>query len=164
MGKRSFLSKSKKYRLYLIKSIETYDSDEPVYNLEVDEHHSYSTIGHLVHNCEMEDTCATAWLMREAIKKEFPLLASYLRPGCDNAHQCQYHKSYTMSEMFGCLFKECGRNPCSASDGYAEFNETCTDRNLLIEQLHIDIPTPTEWVKYDSFDDLEESDKALLRD
>lgn len=113
--------------------------------------------------CEMEDTCATAWLMREAIKKEFPLFASYLRPRCDNTHQCQYHKAYTMSEMFGCLFKECGRNPCSASDGYAEFNETCTDRNLLIEQLHIDIPTPQNWVKYDSFEDLEESDKALLR-
>lgn len=162
-GRRSFKSADGNYQLYLIKSIAESEAETLVYNMTVDEIHSYTTAGQLVSNCEMEDTCATAWLMREAIKKEFPLLASYLRPRCDNVHQCQYHKSYTMSEMFGCLFKECGRNPCSASDGYAEFNETCTDRNLLIEQLHIDIPTPQNWVKYDSFEDLEESDKALLR-
>lgn len=113
--------------------------------------------------CEMEDVVATAWLMRAEVQKKFPFLASYLKPGCDNGGVCQYHKSYTLSEMFGCLFSECGRNPCPDSNGYAEFNETCTDRQLLIDQLGIEVPTPSEWTKYPEFKLLPYSDQELFR-
>lgn len=113
--------------------------------------------------CEMEDTVAVAWLMAKEVEHEFPLIGSYLRPSCDFTHKCQYHKSYTLSEMFGCLFKECGRNPCPDSREYAEFNEICTDVKILEKQLGIKIPGPNEWPVYDTFESLCEADKMLLR-
>jgi len=112
--------------------------------------------------CEMEDTVATAWLYRERVFEKFPLLGSYLKPGCDNAGRCQYHRAYTLSEMFGCLFKECGRNPCPDSNEYAEFNETCTDPKLLEEQLGIKVYGPHEWPTFDTYESLAPSDKALF--
>jgi thymidylate synthase ThyX len=111
--------------------------------------------------CEMEDTCAVAWLMQQEVSKKFPLIGSYLRPGCDYANKCQYHSAYAMSEMFGCLFRECGRNQCQNGDGYAEFNETCTNYMDLEEQLNIHITRPDEWPSY-TWDTLPESDKALF--
>lgn len=112
--------------------------------------------------CEMEDTVAVAWLTANEVTKAFPLLGSYLRPGCDYAHKCQYHQEYALSEAFGCLFKECGRNKCDATNEYAEFNETCTDYRSLETQLGIYIPKPDEWQNYDKFEDLAKSDKALF--
>lgn len=114
--------------------------------------------------CEMEDVVATSWLMQKAVANKFPLLASYLRPGCDYAGKCQYHKSYTLSELFGCLFKECGRNACTDSDGYAEFNETCTNYKDLEEQLGIHITRPDEWPNYQSLQDLSWSDRELFQE
>jgi thymidylate synthase ThyX len=110
--------------------------------------------------CEMEDTVAVAWLLAKAVSEKFPLLGSYLRPGCDWTGKCQYHKSYTLSEMFGCLFKECGRNICLDSNDYAEFNETCTNYKDLEDQLGIHITRPDEWPNYERFEDLSEIDKA----
>lgn len=112
--------------------------------------------------CEMEDTVAIAWLIARQVSYKFPLLGSYLRPGCDWGGKCQYHKSYTMSEMFGCLFKECGRNECNDSNDYSEFNETCTNYKDLEEQLGIHITRPEEWINYEKFEDLQESDKILF--
>jgi thymidylate synthase ThyX len=112
--------------------------------------------------CEMEDTVAIAWLMAQEVSKVFPLLGSYLRPGCDYAGKCTYHQSYAMSEMFGCLFKECGRNKCENSDGYAEFNETCTNYKDLEEQLKMHITRPNEWKTNSKFEDLSPRDKYLF--
>lgn len=113
--------------------------------------------------CEQEDTVATAWLMREAILGVFPFLANFLRPGCDYAGKCQYHKSYSMSELFGCLFKECGRNPCPDSNDYAEFNRSCSDQATIAEQLGIVIPGPSDWIDY-TFETLEPPDRALFEE
>ncbi|MDF2615468.1 MAG: Thymidylate synthase complementing protein [Sedimentibacter sp.] len=112
--------------------------------------------------CEMEDTVAVAWLLAKAVSEKFPLLGSYLRPGCDWSGKCQYHKAYSLSEMFGCLFKECGRNECTDTNDYAEFNETCTNYRDLEEQLGIHITRPNEWPKFENFDDLSDIDKALF--
>lgn len=112
--------------------------------------------------CEMEDTVATAWLMQKEVAKVFPLLGSYLRPGCDFTGKCQYHKMYSMSEVFGCLFKECGRNPCNANNDYAEFNQTCTNYYDLEQQLNIQITKSNEWPLYNSYYDLPECDKTLF--
>jgi len=114
--------------------------------------------------CEMEDTVATAWLAAKAVSEQYPLLGSYLRPGCDWSGKCQYHKSYSLSEMFGCLFKECGRNQCIDSNDYAEFNETCSNYKDLEEQLGIHITKPNEWPDYEKFEDLPEIDKAKFMD
>jgi hypothetical protein len=109
--------------------------------------------------CEMEDTCAVAWLMAKEVSKVFPLLGSYLRPGCDFTGKCQYHSNYALSEMFGCLFSECGRNTCENTDGYAEFNKSCTDVNVLKDQLGLEIPEHDGWPKFETFDDLSFDDK-----
>ena len=110
----------------------------------------------------MEDTVAVAWLTQRAVADKFPLLGNYLRPGCDKSGSCQYHKSYSLSELFGCLFKECGRNICKDSNGYAEFNDTCTNFKDLEEQLKIHITRPNEWAKYEDFEDLSSTDQVYF--
>lgn len=112
--------------------------------------------------CEQADTVAVAWLMRQRVKEAFPLLGSYLRPACDNRGACEYHQSYSMSEMFGCLFKSCGRNPDKESDGYSTFNSSCTDAKELARQLGIKIPGPKEDLPPQSWEALAESDRDLL--
>jgi len=107
--------------------------------------------------CEMEDTVATAWLMAKRTFEAFPLLGSYLRPGCDAKGVCDYHKSYTMSEFFGCLFKECGRNKCD-SDGYSQFDRPATNLMDLIK-AGIPIIKPSEWPKYETIEDLHPTDR-----
>ena len=97
--------------------------------------------------CEMEDTVGVAWLLREALKERFPLLAAYLRPGCDFTKKCQYHKAYALSEYFGCLFAPCGRNKDENEYKYSTFNESCSDSKLIAKQLGITIPKPTDWEK-----------------
>lgn len=111
--------------------------------------------------CEQEDTVATAWMLREAVKQEFPFLAEQFRPGCDRSGTCQYHKAYSLSELFGCLFKECGRNKCLDSNDYAEFNQSCTDEKTLAQQLGIVIPGPKDWIDY-TWDNLPDEDRAIF--
>ncbi len=112
--------------------------------------------------CEQSDTVAVAWLVRESIKKQFPLLASYLRPSCDWKKTCEYHQEYYMSEVFGCLFKECGRNPCKAKDDYSQFNFSCSDKNKISEQSDIFIPDANEDLPKDYYHELDEQDRDLF--
>jgi len=102
---------------------------------------------------EAEDTVAVAWLLRDRLAKSdaFPLLAAYLRPRCDFVGACCYHRAHAISEAFGCLFRSCGRNPVRSAPGnpeldyeYAEFNESCSDRETIAAQLGIRIPTAGE--------------------
>ncbi|MBZ4649275.1 FAD-dependent thymidylate synthase [Thermosipho sp. (in: thermotogales)] len=94
--------------------------------------------------CEQEDTVGLFWSVREALKDKFPLLAIYLRPSCDRTKRCQYHESYSLSEMFGCLFKSCGRNSDNSPYVYATFNRACTVKDVLEEQLGFKIPNSNE--------------------
>lgn len=102
---------------------------------------------------EAEDTVAVAWLLRDRLMKQdaYPLLGSYLRPACDFAGSCRYHRNSRMSEAFGCLFRSCWRNSVKDTlwnpkpDGeYAVFNESCSNRETIAEQLGIEIPTAKE--------------------
>jgi len=95
--------------------------------------------------CEQFDTVGTAWLMRERIKEKFPLLAAFLRPGCDFVGKCQYHETYSLSELFGCLFAPCGRHPTKEEYTYATFNEACSNIKEIEEDLSIKIPRPRDW-------------------
>jgi hypothetical protein len=97
---------------------------------------------------EAEDTVAVAWLLKDRLERGdgFPLLARWLRPRCDFAGACGYHKAHTLSEAFGCLFKSCGRNPVRSAPGnpeldydYADFNESCSDAETISRQLGIRI-------------------------
>lgn len=102
---------------------------------------------------EAEDTVAVAWLFRDRLMKSdaYPLLGSYLRPACDFVESCRYHRNSRISEAFGCLFRSCGRNPVKdtlwnskPNSEYAVFNESCSDRKVISEQLGIDIPEANE--------------------
>jgi len=121
--------------------------------------------------CEAEDVVAVAWLVREEIEKKFPLLAHYLRPGCDFSKNCDYHKSYSLSEAFGCLFASCGRHPVRnkkgeiTDDDYQTFNESCSDRDTIMGQLGIYIPSPDDpkWMKMpEKLEDLDPLDRELF--
>lgn len=123
---------------------------------------------------EAEDTVAVAWLLRDRLNKEdaFPLLAQFLRPMCDYAKSCCYHKAHTASEAFGCLYKSCGRNLVKTAPGMpevdhemAEYNEACTDAVTLSRQLGIDIPGASEErPELIKFEDLCEKDRFLFEE
>ena len=115
-------------------------TNEYVYNLEVEEDNSYVTLHGAVHNCEMEDTVAVFWLIRNEVGKLFPTLAHYLRPGCDFSGKCQYMSAYTLSNAFGCLFKPCGRHPYPEDLSHYEFNESCTSLEQLEKDLGLLLP------------------------
>ena len=112
--------------------------------------------------CEQADTVAVAWLIRDEILKKFQLLGSYLRPACDWKGSCGYHKEYALSEAFGCLFKECGRNKCKASDEYAEFNHSCSDSKLISLQTGLIIPGPKDDLPIDIYERLAYEDLKLF--
>jgi len=112
--------------------------------------------------CEQADTVAVAWLVRERILEKFPLLGSYLRPSCDNKGFCEYHSEYEMSEAFGCLFKECGRNPCKAKDNYSTFNNSCSDKKVIQKQLGIYIPEAKEDLPVKEYAQLNQYDKEMF--
>lgn len=112
--------------------------------------------------CEMADTVATAWLLQKEVAKKFPLLGSYLKPGCDNLKVCQYHRNYSLSEVFGCLFAPCKRNVCVALNDYSEFATSCSDINKIEKELGMHLERPNEWIEYDTFEILTYSDKLLF--
>jgi thymidylate synthase ThyX len=99
-----------------------------------------------LHFCEQYDTVGVAWKMWLAIWDKFPLIAAHLRPGCDWAHKCVYADQYKLSELFGCLFKSCGRYKVDDSL-YATFNESSTSIEEMEELLHMKIPRPDDWGK-----------------
>jgi len=96
---------------------------------------------------EQEDTTGTSWLLRQRIVEKFPLLGNYLRPACDFAKRCLYHRDYGVSEIVGCLFSSCGRNHDTNKIEEAEFNKSCSDKETIEEQLKITIPGPKDWIE-----------------
>jgi thymidylate synthase ThyX len=125
-----------------------------------------SYCGKRMQACEAEDVVAVAWLMKEAIAERFPLLSKYLRPTCDWAGVCTYHKAYTMSEAFGALFESCGRNPEKESGNYSykytHQNGSCSDYKTISEQLGINIAMAGEDLPQDFNVFESEKDMALF--
>jgi hypothetical protein len=109
---------------------------------------------------EQADTVGTAILVWNQVNQKFPLLANELRPRCDFAGKCICHQG-DGSELFGALFKGCGRFPTSESN-YATFNWSCSSYDTLEKQLGVHLPTPEEWKKFETFEELSESDKSLF--
>lgn len=95
--------------------------------------------------CEQFDTVAVMWHIREAIKNEYPLLAAFMRPGCDWSGSCQYHSEYGLSELFGCLFTGCGRHAVKGGEKYTEFNRACSTPKEIEEDTGIHIVRKNEW-------------------
>lgn len=83
------------------------------------------------------DTVAVAWLLRARLlyADAYPLLGAYLRPACDAAGRCLFHKPGDDSEFFRGLNTSCGRNPlgapCDYVEDYATHQSPNTDSKLL---------------------------------
>ena len=114
--------------------------------------------------CEADATVGFAWLVKAEIDKKFPLLGKYLFPACDFANSCSYNKSYYLSNCFGCLFKPCGRNKSTGNDDYASFNQSCSNRESIMEQLGIYIPTSEETREYLKEDILDPKDLVYFNE
>lgn len=112
--------------------------------------------------CEQSDTCATAIATWDQINQKFPLIGSNLKPACDYAQRCLYHKTYTLSELFGCLFKGCGRWP--DKDPYATFNRSCSSYHTIQEELGIGFRGPKSWIVFEEYDQLALSDRKLFEE
>lgn len=110
--------------------------------------------------CEMFDTTYTAILIREEVKKYSPFLASFLKPRCDMAKKCTYHQSYTLSEMFGCLFSGCNRWPDDES--YSTHNHSCSDYDVMAKEGGVRLEEPIDWKMYETFESLEKCDKQIF--
>lgn len=117
-------------------------------------------MGQRLKACEQEDTCFTAIAIRDAVEKKFPLLASFMKPSCDYAKECMYHKTYTMSELFGCLFEGCGRWP--DKKGYATFNKSCSNYEDMAYSGGILLPMPAAFNSYPTYYSLREADHNLF--
>jgi len=87
--------------------------------------------------CEEEFIVGVHWLLRDKLIKAGVEEAKEYLPGCDRLGYCDYSSADYLSNMFGCLFRGCGRWPDEAQ--YASFNESCTTNSLLEEQLKIKI-------------------------
>lgn len=87
--------------------------------------------------CEEEFIVGLHWLLREKLisidSKHKDLL-----PSCDINKVCDYSSADYLSNMFGCLFKGCGRWPDKSY--YTSFNFSCSTREDLNKQLNIEIP------------------------
>lgn len=95
--------------------------------------------------CEQFDTVAVMWHIRNEVSKEYPLLAAFMRPGCDWSKSCQYHQQYGLSELFGCLFTGCGRHPVAGGEKYAEFNRACSTATEIAHDTGLQIPGKDDW-------------------
>jgi hypothetical protein len=120
-------------------------------------------MGHRMKACEQADTVATAWLMREEVARVHPFLASYLRPSCDVARRCTYHDASTLSEAFSCLFKGCGRWP-EADDGYATFNESCSDYPTMSRQAGFKVFDAEAKLIPERYENVAARDQALFEE
>jgi hypothetical protein len=112
--------------------------------------------------CEQADTVQVAILVREEIRKRFPLIASVLKPGCDFSKKCQYHQAYTLSEYFSCLFSGCGRWP--DTKGYSTFNSACSSYAQMAKESGVLLPAPKDWEEFETFGDLHVNDAQLFEE
>ena len=112
---------------------------------------------------EQPDTVATAWLIREEVLRAFPLLGRYLRPQSDHSQRCMEHVGDEVAQSFGNLFKCSGRWPCDMAAERFTFEGSCTDREVIMEQLGIYIPEGPEDLPGDeTFEDLTMGDRYLF--
>ncbi|MCM8804226.1 MAG: FAD-dependent thymidylate synthase [Candidatus Omnitrophica bacterium] len=111
---------------------------------------------------EMEDTVATAWLLRERVKEKFPLLAEYLRPMCDILKKDTTLMVNGFYEELGIPHISDNRQPGFENyTGEVLFKEPCTNIKIIEKELKIKIPKPNEWKDF-TWETLEKQDKILF--
>lgn len=116
---------------------------------------------------EQPDVVATAYLIRERIKEEFPLLAEYLRPAEDWAKKDLTAKVNTFSDIFGVAHSPSGRWPIDMEEFKKKYKikhlSPCTEIERVEKELKIKIPRPNEWINY-VWSTLLKKDKSLFRE
>lgn len=118
--------------------------------------------------CEQEGIVSLHWYIRDLIEKEFPFLASFLKPACDNAKRCIYMEGPEgMTKYFSNLFDGCGRWEVKNKENseYKEFNRSCTDYNRL-KELNVPVVDKDCFKKYSEsdFEKLEQKDRKLFEE
>ena len=99
---------------------------------------------------EQEGCVAFSILVREAIKKRFPLLSEYLRPSCDLAKKDMTGPYNGFSDIIGVPHQSDDRQP-----GYDQtktpqkWSEPCTDIKLVERMIGVHLPDPLEWKDYE---------------
>jgi len=114
-------------------------------------------------NTEQEDTVGTVVGMWKEIYKNFPLLASYLKPMEDIKRKNLTVEVNGFSRIFGLLFGGAGvKQRWPLLDNFAKevrFNMAGTDWDKLEEQTKVHFPYPDEWPNYKLFVNLYNVDK-----
>lgn len=111
---------------------------------------------------EMQDVVATAWLLREAIKTKFPLLAEYLRPNCDWKQKDTTTYVNGFADELGVIHGSDNRWPGFKSfKGQVRHKEPCSDIKLIAKECKIEIPGPKAWKNY-TWETLADTDRELF--
>lgn len=113
---------------------------------------------------EQEGCVALSILIREEIKKKFPLLAEYLRPSCDFTKRDMNAAYNGFSDTVGVPHISDNRQPGYDKEKYpAKWQTPCTNIRHVEFLTGINLPKPEEWKDY-SWADLPESDKLLFEE
>ncbi len=96
--------------------------------------------------CEEIFIVSVHWLLRHKLLNHPKLtqegkdwIEKHCKLACDLAKKCVYAEADYLSNMFGCLFRGCGRWP-DFTEGYASFNHSCTtpeEINLYHPEIEI---------------------------
>lgn len=121
---------------------------------------------HRMNQTEQEDVVGTAYLLREEIKKKYPLLANYLRAGEDFAKRDLTLNVNGYADERGFVEHLPGeRFPVDVKEFRKKYkilhNEPCTHTKVLEKYLKIKIPKPNEWKNY-IWKTLDKKDKKLF--
>jgi thymidylate synthase ThyX len=129
---------------------------------------NFSTIQNLLakrlETTEQEGVVAFSMLVREEIKKEYPLLANWLRPSCDFIHKDMTAAYNGFSKILSVPHASDNRHSGYDKEKYPpKWNEPCSDFQRIQADLNIEFPEPDEWYALYDFDDLKAKDKARFR-
>lgn len=95
--------------------------------------------------CEQYDTVAVAWHLKKEVTRYYAMLGEALRPGCDFVKRCTYHDVSPLAEMYGAMFRACGRWP--DPHPWYDFNESSTDPSDIESWVGPVVPgdAPFDW-------------------
>lgn len=92
-------------------------------------------------------TVAIAWKARQALAREYAVLAEPLRPECDYLRKCNYRNRDTIGEAFSNLYSGCGRWPDDLPIGEVPFSSTDrVDVERWLGEPVMEADAPVDWV------------------
>jgi len=115
---------------------------------------------------EQEDTVGSTVLMWDAVYKQFPLLAVYMKPAEDLRKKSLLKEVNAMPDILGLLFAANSRNPrwpLPQLEMDVKFNMAAADFTTIGDQTGVYLPRPEEWPYFDTYDSLPDIEKARFQ-